>query len=290
MMPDQECNPKSPAPFRLLHLPPELISRIGTFLPHRLALPTGSLSRSLYHEFSDASNIATRARRRYPYLQHAFVAEAAKGDVEVLERLFQWKNECHIALNAPACTGGPVPLAAAARAGRTAAMHTLLCWGADVHAASEQALIMACRWGRAEAVKLLLHRGARIHVMDDQPLIVATRNGHEDVVRVLLDNGARVNAREDEALAIASEEGHLEIVKLVLERGADAVAHDSALKLAIAAGNDEVVELLMDSGARFGTQTAAEVQSARKREHGRLVKVMAGCLRYGGTATVMRDP
>jgi ankyrin repeat protein len=99
---------------------------------------------------------------------------------------------------------GITPLMAAAQAGHTETVRTLLDAGADVNARrgggakGRTALIDAAGAGHAEIVRLLLGKGADPNARGDgdaTALIEAARGGHAAVAELLLERRADPNAR-----------------------------------------------------------------------------------------------
>jgi hypothetical protein len=87
----------------------------------------------------------------------------------------------------------------------------LLDLGADIHMASDRALIAAIGLNNFDILKLLIERGANIHVEDDYPLIVASKFGHLRIVKYLVEHGVDITAQNYEALNTARKLGHKDI-------------------------------------------------------------------------------
>jgi ankyrin repeat protein len=121
---------------------------------------------------------------------------------------------------------GFTPLGLAAFFGHVEVAHALLHAGADVNAASHNALKVA-------------------------PLHSAVASRQTDLSRLLVEHGADVNAKQQEdftPLMEAAQNGDLEIVNLLLASGADPQVVKSggqtALDIAQAAGHQQIVDAL----------------------------------------------
>ncbi|WP_186445796.1 ankyrin repeat domain-containing protein [Paenibacillus cremeus] len=116
---------------------------------------------------------------------------------------------------------------------------------------------LAAFFGRVDVAGELLLRGADVHAasrnaMRVQPLHSAAAGRHAALARMLIEHGADVHARQQSGwtpLHSASQNGQAELVRLLLERGADphAASDDGAtpLELARRAGHAEQLEPLL---------------------------------------------
>ena len=139
--------------------------------------------------------------------------------------------------------------------GDTAAVEALLAQGTDVNAQNGWTPLMAAACaGRTDTVQTLLDRGARVNAkgwLGRTALMWAARKGHTDGVQTLLAHGADVNAKNNygwTALIWAAQQGHTETVETLLAAGADVNAEDkygwTALKRAEQKGHTDMVRLL----------------------------------------------
>ncbi|KAI9366751.1 hypothetical protein DFJ73DRAFT_955647 [Zopfochytrium polystomum] len=147
-------------------LPAEIISRIGRCCPHRLALPTNALNRSLLRLFSLPIHIASRARNHTPSPQQprhggesaqtrALKAEATHGNIAVLQLLLDAAADSASAAGAtraavtvtsptPPIGAQSAPIAAAASS-NIEGLRLLASHGADLRARGHAALVAAAR-------------------------------------------------------------------------------------------------------------------------------------------------
>ncbi|KXS21204.1 hypothetical protein M427DRAFT_51464 [Gonapodya prolifera JEL478] len=119
--------------FPLLSFPPELIGRVGLYSSaSRLALPVEALNRSLVSIFGLPQSISYRALRQFPSPEHALAAEAAHGNLAVLEILCRHVIHVDIPVVLPHEGKYPPasPLARATRAGHSDAVKLLFSHGA----------------------------------------------------------------------------------------------------------------------------------------------------------------
>ena len=175
-------------------------------------------------------------------------------------------------------TNGPDPLAvaAAAKAGDTAAVKALLQAGADVNAAHGDgmtALHWAASRGDAALAQMLLAAGANIRATTRlggiTALHIASQGGHANVVASLIAAGADTNTLTGTgttAVMLAARAGSTDTVTRLVETGADVNAKEKAFgqtALMIAAGLDraDVVRLLLSKGADW--QAASSVADLR---------------------------
>lgn len=115
-------------------------------------------------------------------------------------------------------------------------------------------IVAAARCGRAAAVEFMLQRGVDPNTplpYDGTILIAAALYGNTDVVRVLLKHGASVEGRDGlgrDALIAAAASGNPQCVKLLLEAGANPhhVDHEgwSALRYATEDHDADCLRLL----------------------------------------------
>ncbi|KAJ3328345.1 hypothetical protein HDU93_001511, partial [Gonapodya sp. JEL0774] len=246
----------------LTALPTEIILHIGRYLPFRLGLPSGALSKRLAPIFRTPSSIADRALAHYTSPATSLVVETLRPGTSqhpvieaIVERISgvndrRWLNQV-----VPHPRGETTALEAAAQVGHLHAVQILVKLGADVQGTHNgfktgRPLLCACLHGKLEVVRFLLEHGADIHVKDDEALYMGVRSGQIEIVRILMSLGADVNAGNGKALEEASYSGHLDIILLLLDNGANIHAgDDGALWSAVAKGRLKTVQLLLDRGA-----------------------------------------
>lgn len=118
---------------------------------------------------------------------------------------------------------GCTPLHRAAYLGLTAAVRSLLTYGANAIAADEQgelAIHKAARQGHVETVRLLAEH-SNINAVNAEgmtPLLWASLTGRDDVMQVLIDHGADLNHRNESldglnAMELAELMGYREIAR-----------------------------------------------------------------------------
>ncbi len=124
-------------------------------------------------------------------------------------------------------------------------------------------LHLAAFFGHADLANALLDRGADINAastnaMNNTPLHAAAAGGNTPLVKLLLERGADPNARQEggwTALHSAAQAGNREMVEVLLANGADvnarATNNQAALDLALMRGHHEVVALLEELGAKL---------------------------------------
>ncbi|KAK3943389.1 ankyrin repeat-containing domain protein [Diplogelasinospora grovesii] len=154
-------------------------------------------------------------------------------------------------------------LYAAAAKGHIEVMERLLDHGVDINARGGRdgtALQAAALQGRPEAVQLLLKRGANHAIPCKRfgtPLAAAAEKSHHRTVSVLLQAGANPNGRGgwySSPLVSAIVGRNINIVRLLIESGADVNVrggrHMYPIASAAAQGMDELVQELADCGAQ----------------------------------------
>lgn len=133
----------------------------------------------------------------------------------------------------------------------------------STHSNSTIPLAMAAKSGKTATVKKLLHKGADINAQYKgmTPLLWATVDGRAETVKVILESGADINARNNNgytALIVASMKGYADIVEVLLENGAGVNLKDkwgkTALIWAKEKSNDKIIELFKKAGANIGVE------------------------------------
>jgi ankyrin repeat protein len=170
-----------------------------------------------------------------------------------------WLLALAVTSAAQAQTPGYAELAAALRAGDTAAVQALLAAGVSPSVSDGKGaapLLMAASRGQHANARALLAAGAnpdpRLASYDDAtPLMLAINNRDLPMAQLLLDGGAQVDLVDrhgDPALNWACFYGDLPAVELLLQHHANAalVGHGSALEVAMRRGHQAVVERLVD--------------------------------------------
>ncbi|KAJ3327157.1 hypothetical protein HDU93_002111 [Gonapodya sp. JEL0774] len=305
-----------PSTIDLCGLPSEILLSIGEHLPCRLGLPSDALNRHLVNHFRTASNIAARAIAYHQNPAKALRYEAARSEAganAVIKALCSRIGREDI--NARSQRGHASlarrPLSAAAEAGNTEIVETLLNYGADIHAENEEALRVAVFEGHIPTVGLLLNMGANMHgdsvkildwaagtdrseahavqVIDfllnnganihsdggREALHSAAVEGQVEIVRLLLERGVPVDADYNWALYDAAKKGHLEVVKVLLRSGADIHGYrDQALWCAVGAGQIDVVWYLLTHGANAGGDDKGYLEMAAVGGHEEVIKLI----------------
>lgn len=255
----------------------ELIRQMSGFILIA-AIQNGQTKRAL-EMIADGADLTTKGKQGETALTEA----AAKGDIAVLKRLIQAKND----VNAPGI-GGSSALALAAENGHVAVVRQLISAGADLKdERGPDALLSAALAGHADVVQLLLSHGVRMHGAEaSSALRTAAKEGNVETIKMLLDMGADVNAKSGggyTALMGASESGHASIVKLLLARGANVNVKNmdngyTALFYGVEGGSAEVVRLLIsahaDVNARAGAYGKSPLQIAADKEEIEIVKLL----------------
>ena len=132
-------------------------------------------------------------------------------------------------------------------------------FGANVHAANNEPLIVACMNGSLETVRFLQSRKANPLAQNGMALIMASRYDHEQIVGLLLTTtllGSNSSV-VDIALGIASSNGCLNVVKRLLQHHPSEDGIDNALIQAATARQPKIVACLLDSGADVYCQSNA---------------------------------
>lgn len=186
-------------------------------------------------------------------------------------------------------------LVAAAAAGNTAMVDTLLARGADIRArdaSGRTALMVATHANHVPIARALIAAGADVNAKDaigDSPYLYAGAEDRLEILRLTLANGAdlrSVNRYGGTALIPAAHHGHVEVVRELLRTKID-IDHVNnlgwtALLEAIVLGDGgarhtEIVRLLLYAGAspriadRGGVTPMAH---ARARQQGMIVRLL----------------
>ena len=111
---------------------------------------------------------------------------------------------------------------------------------------------LACFFGAPQAVQVLIEKGADVHAasrnaMTVQPLHAAVAGRNFDAARLLLEHGARVNARQQVGytpLMSAAASGRDDLVDLLLTGGADPALTNAEGKTAADVARDHKHEAL----------------------------------------------
>ncbi|EFJ45197.1 hypothetical protein VOLCADRAFT_106146 [Volvox carteri f. nagariensis] len=176
-------------------------------------------------------------------------AAAGAGDTLVVRTLLR------AGVNAGSCGGRA--LVAASAAGHVAVMEVLLRAGVSARAENGMPLRAACHEGRVAAARLLLHHGADPRAAASGALAEAARGGHLELVLELLAAGADPRVDGSRALVEASAAGHGCVVLALLVAGAQPHARNGlALRQAEAGGHREVLEVLHAAASRHGVGSA----------------------------------
>ncbi|KAI9322944.1 ankyrin repeat-containing domain protein [Zopfochytrium polystomum] len=251
--------------FPIHALPDEIVYHIGLFSPpcHRLAFPTGALSRALHRIFSDPRAIAVRSLRffyskvqdedyAYDYLpaeRRAIVDEASRGAAAVVEYLLDKLGDA--AASEIDLRGA---MEEAARNGHVAVVQVLLAHGAT--AIYSMALRSAAANGHVDVVQAILESGRWAPSDRDGALAPAVRSGapkerRAAVLELLLDHGANDSAYDGNSLESAVKLRDLEALGLLVDRCrvGPPLAIDDALE-ALREANVDVIRLLLRAGAQ----------------------------------------
>ncbi|KAJ3330481.1 hypothetical protein HDU93_000364 [Gonapodya sp. JEL0774] len=252
------------------NLPTDVLLAVGEHLPHRLGLPTGSLTKRLVAIFQTPSSIAVRALKHYKTPVEALVLEGRRCEPEshvIVEALVSLMRHSDSLINSEIVTkrwGRLSPLSTAASKGNQQVVLALLRLGASVNARHGEALLKDAEGGHIDVVKLLLENGAEIHARDDGAIRQAALFGRVDTVRLLLDRGAHPDAVGGFALLWASHQGHVDVISLLLDRGANIhTRDDQALWAAVSMGRADVVQLLLQWGADARSDDRGALSKAR---------------------------
>jgi ankyrin repeat protein len=155
--------------------------------------------------------------------------------------------------------GVPLDIFAAAAIGHMEALETALRTPGAVNSVAYDGwtpLHLAAFFGHRAAAERLLAAGAELNAasrnaLQNTPLHAAVAGGHVDVSLLLVEAGAGVNVPDaggHTPFHIAAEGGYVPVVKALLARGADAHAVDAEertpLSRAVARGRTEIVDLI----------------------------------------------
>ncbi|KXS16488.1 hypothetical protein M427DRAFT_31206 [Gonapodya prolifera JEL478] len=205
--------------FPLLSLPPELIGRVGLFASnYRLAFPVEALNKRLAAIFQNPQSISARALRHFPSPEHALGAEAARGNLAVIDAICKRVKEID----------KPVRLSRSE----------------DEYILGVSALVRAVRGSHLDVVKLLFARGATnrnfehpekldfalVVVNDLYPLdntalqlafSAAAANGNLEVVKMMreldFEQSAEFQGVWRNTVIGAAQNGYVEIVDIIAE-------------------------------------------------------------------------
>ncbi|KAJ3333483.1 hypothetical protein HDU93_008526 [Gonapodya sp. JEL0774] len=264
-----------PSPFRLAHLPPELILHIAHWLPvhtHRLGLPTGSLDTRLAGVFRAPTTIAPRAVRHYGTAARAVVWEAGRGcgvdgraAVDVVEAIVDLGVSCRrrggvdVDWNERVKGYGGVWTTAVEAVVGVESVEGLrgLVGAGGVDVARCGSGFSTRVWGARRAGGGTRTRTrTRTKDEDDNEDADEDDDGSPSIAKLLLDNGYR----NDEALVLCSTYGRIDHVRRLLANGAVVdppvgrarwvaeTMRGHALQAAARNGHCDVVCALLDSG------------------------------------------
>lgn len=176
-----------------------------------------------------------------------------RGDLEQIERHVHWGSDIN-ALD----PDGQRPLHAAAEAGRSVVVRTLLDGGAEIDAPDREghtALYVALMQGRTQVAELLVQRGAELEPTRLLQEVVDNGVYDRDVLDFLMEQGADINAENaagDPPLLRATRQGNRLLAKHLIARGAEVNARGAQghtpLWWALEAGNEDVARLLRRQG------------------------------------------
>ncbi|EFJ40614.1 hypothetical protein VOLCADRAFT_99594 [Volvox carteri f. nagariensis] len=166
-------------------------------------------------------------------------------------------------------------LTAAAGAGDTLVVRTLLRAGVNAGSCGGRALVAASAAGHVAVMEVLLRAGVSARAENGMPLRAACHEGRVAAARLLLRHGADPRAAASGALAEAARGGHLELVLELLAAGADPRVDGSrALVEASAAGHGCVVLALLVAGAQPHARNGLALRHAEAGGHELVARVL----------------
>eukprot|EP00164_Ancoracysta_twista_P003368 GFYU01004499.1.p1 GENE.GFYU01004499.1~~GFYU01004499.1.p1 ORF type:complete len:718 (+),score=151.11 GFYU01004499.1:138-2291(+) len=165
------------------------------------------------------------------------------------------------------CTADPQgrhPIHLATFPGQSAAVQTLINYGANVNARAQDGITaahLAATCGSQECLQLLLSAGANGSARDRDgftPLHFASRSGHAHCARLLLVSSCTTESRdknEQTPVHIASANGHVEVLEILHRFECDLNVQDisgcTPLHLAVTSGHPNAVKYLLRKNSSF---------------------------------------
>ncbi|KAI7825199.1 hypothetical protein BC939DRAFT_449006 [Gamsiella multidivaricata] len=144
---------------------------------------------------------------------------------------------------------------------------------------ADKALRYAVRGNDLEMVKLLMDYEADVHAFSEEAILVAAHKGHVEILKLLIQAGADIETKAGAPLRQAAEYGHAEAVKVLCSSGADTMwGGCSALRTAASQGFDNIIAILLEHGANVNIHEGTPLQLACKHGHEAAVRVL---LKYG---------
>lgn len=176
-----------------------------------------------------------------------------RGNLDQIDRHVHWGSD----INAMH-PDGQRPLHAAAEAGRSVVVRTLLDGGAEIDALNRQghtALYVALMDGRTQVAELLVERGAGFEPTRLLQAVVDNGVTDRDVFEFLIERGADIDAKDaagDPPLVRAARRGDRRLAKQIITHGADVNARGAEghtpLWWALDVGSEELARLLRSQG------------------------------------------
>ncbi|CAL4113280.1 unnamed protein product [Meganyctiphanes norvegica] len=189
----------------------------------------------------------------------ALVAASANGHSNVVEFLLDMSD---VSINGSDNVTGETALTAAAGAGHTALIASLLRMGAAINKSNSRncsPLTCSVRSGHYEVAKLLLGQGVDVESPDGHgrtPLMVSAAEGHLGLMELLISRGASITRTDREGLSPLSWaclKGHIHAVQYLVDCNANLNLPDKSgrtpLDLAAYQGDPTVVQFLLERGA-----------------------------------------